>query len=87
MAAVPEDLETQQQLRAVSPEAAPADHHQQTGNPDDRCSEDGSRCLSREERLAIGWRVIAERQLAFALLAAYDRMQPDPQTHVVDRVK
>lgn len=72
MAAVPEDLETQPQLRAVSPEAASADRAAQPGDPDVTCSEDGSRCLSREERRAIGRRVIAERQRAFELLEMYD---------------
>ncbi len=72
MAAVPEDLETQPHLRAVSAEVAPADNSAKPGDPDVRCSEDGSRCLSREERRAIGRRVIAERQRAFALLEMFD---------------
>lgn len=72
MAAVPEDLETQPQLRAVPVETAPADRAAQPGDPDVTCSEDGSRCLSREERRAIGRRVIAERQRAFELLERYD---------------
>jgi hypothetical protein len=72
MAAVPDDRETQPQLRAVSVEAAPAEHPAQPGDPDLTCSEDGSRCLSREERRAIGRRVIAERQRAFELLEMYD---------------
>ncbi len=72
MAAVPEDLEGQPQLRPVSAEAAPAEHAAKPGDPDVTCSEDGRRCLSREERRAIGRRVIAERQRAFELLEMYD---------------
>ena len=72
MAAVPDDLETQPHLRAVSAEAAPAKPAAHPDDPDVRCSEDGSRCLSREERRAIGRRVIAERQRAFELLEIYD---------------
>ncbi len=72
MAAVPEDLETQPHVRAVSADAAPAEHAAKSDDPDVTCSEDGSRCLSREERRAIGRRVIAERQRAFELLEMYD---------------
>ena len=75
MAAVPEDLETQAQLRAVSSEAVSAAPSSLSSDSDIHCSDDGSRCLSREERLAIGRNVIAERQRAFALLEAYDALQ------------
>ena len=78
MAAVPEDRETQPQLRAVSPEAASAEHPAQPGDPDVTCSEDGSRCLSRDEVRAISRRVVAKRQRMIALLAAYDSQQSEP---------
>ena len=72
MAAVPDDLETQPHVRAVPAEAAPAEHAAQPDDPEVTCSEDGSRCLSREERRATGRRVIAERQRAFELLEKFD---------------
>ena len=78
MAAVPEDLETQLQLRDVSTEATSADHHFKPGDPDVKCSEDGTRCLSREEVRAISRRVIAERQRMIALLSAYDSQPSGP---------
>lgn len=78
MAAVPEDLVTPPQLRAVSPEAAPAEHAPRSGDPDVTCSDDGSRCLSRDEARAIAHRVVAERQRMIALLAAYDSQRAEP---------
>lgn len=75
MAAVPDEMETQLHLREVSVEVAPAAQPPQAGDPDVTCSEDGSRCLSREERQEIGRRVVAERQRAFALLETYDSRQ------------
>jgi hypothetical protein len=78
MAAVPEDLETQPQLRAVSPEAASAEHPAQPCDPEITCSEDGSRYLSRDEVHAISRRVVTEHQRLIALLAAYDSQQSEP---------
>jgi hypothetical protein len=78
MAAVPEDLETQPQLRAVSPEAASTEHAAKPGDPDVTCSEDGSRHLSRDEVRAISRRVVTEHQRLIALLAAYDSQQSEP---------
>ena len=78
MAAVPEDMERQPQLRAVSPNAAPAEHSSKPGDPDVTCSEDGSRCLSRDEVRAISRRVVTEHQRMIALLAAYDSQQSEP---------
>ncbi|MDQ2651730.1 MAG: hypothetical protein M3Z20_01695 [Chloroflexota bacterium] len=78
MAAVPDDLKTQPQLRAVSAEPALAKHAAQPGDSDVRCSEDGSRCLSRDEVRSISRRIVAERQRLIALLAAYDSQQSEP---------
>lgn len=78
MAAVPDDRKTQPHLRAVSAEAAPAEHAAKPGDPYVTCSEDGSRCLSREEVRAISRRVVAEHQRLIALLAAYDSQQSQP---------
>jgi hypothetical protein len=77
MAAKPEDLETQPQLRAVSAEAAPADHAARSGDPDVRCSEDSSRSMSRDEVRALARGVVAEHQRLIALLADYDSQQSE----------
>lgn len=79
MAAVPEDLEAQPQLRAVPAEAAPAAHAAKPDDPDVTCSDNGSRCLSREDVRAISRRVVAEHQRLIALLAAYDSQQTEPR--------
>lgn len=78
MAAVPDDLETQPHVRAVPAEAAPAEHAAQPDDPEVTCSEDGSRCLSREEVRAISRRVVTEHQRLIALLAAYDSQRSEP---------
>lgn len=78
MAAVPEDLETQPQMRAVSDEGASAENAAKPGDPDVTCSEDGSRCLSRDDVRAISRRVVTEHQRLIALLAAYDSQQSEP---------
>ena len=78
MAAVPDDLETQPHVRAVPAEAAPAESAAQSGDRDVTCSEDGSRCLSRDEVRAISRRAVAEHQRLIALLAAYDSQQSGP---------
>lgn len=80
MAAAPEDLETQPPLRGVSAEATSAEHAERSGDPDVKCSEDGSRCLSRDEVRSIARRVVAEHQRMIALLAAYDNQQSEPSS-------
>ena len=77
-AAVPDEMDTQLHLREVSVEVVPAAQPPQAGDPDVTCSEDGSRCLSREEVRALGRRVISERQRMIELLAAYDSQQLGP---------
>lgn len=72
MVAEQRDTEGLSQVQASHLKDASADHAQQPHGDDVRCSEDGSRCLSQKERRAIGRRVIAERQGAFALLEKYD---------------
>jgi hypothetical protein len=72
MVAEQRDTESLTQAQASHLKDVSADHAQQTLGDDVRCSEDGSRCLSQKERRAIGRRVIAERQGAFAILETYD---------------
>lgn len=75
MVAAQKDWEEQPLALVTPPDAATGEPARQTELADVHCSEDGSRCLSREERRAIGRQVIAERQRAFALLDAYDSHQ------------
>jgi len=74
MAAEQHDMESDAQARAGRLEDVSTGHAQQSHEADVTCSEDGSRCLSLEERRAIGRRVIAERQRAFELLEMYDTL-------------
>ena len=72
MAAEQRDIEIQTQVPTSHLKDVSADRAQQPPDADVTCTDDGSRCLSLEERRAIGRRVIAERQRAFALLEMYD---------------
>ncbi|MCA9877602.1 MAG: hypothetical protein KC442_07465 [Thermomicrobiales bacterium] len=78
MAAVPEDLTTPPQLRAVAAETASTEHGPQPSDLDVTCSEDGSHCLSTDDVRTISRRVVAEHQRLISLLAAYDSQQSEP---------
>lgn len=73
MAAVPEDLETQAQLRAVSSEAVSAELASNSGEAQIGCGSVVS--LSRDEVRAMSRRIVAEHQRMIALLATYDSQQ------------
>lgn len=74
MAAERRDVASQARTHASDLKDVAAAQAQQPGETDVTCSDDGSRCLSLEERRAIGRKVIAERQRAFALLELYDTL-------------
>lgn len=72
MSETPVDAGRQHEVGASSAEEFASVRSSQPDASDLRCSEDGSRCLSRAQVRAISRRVIAQRQRAIAVLAAYD---------------
>jgi hypothetical protein len=75
MAAEQHDVEKKTHTPASHLKDVSANHPMPPAAADVTCSEDGSRCLSREEVRALSRRIVAERQRMIALLAAYDSQQ------------
>lgn len=65
-------VEVEAQIRATSSETATTELAHRPGGTDDTATASVRRQLSRDQRRAIGQRVIEKRQRMLALLEAYD---------------